>query len=59
MTLEQTIQDMFDNYPDLFQERWECLDHLFCVLGTEYEWSKGQLLENGKQPTKYIDKILF
>lgn len=59
MTLEETIQDMFNNYPDIFQERWECLDYLFCVIGTEYEWAKGQLLENGKQPSKQYRQNLI
>lgn len=45
MKLEETIQEMFDEYPDLFQERWQCLDHLFCVIGNGYEWVNGVLIE--------------
>lgn len=44
MTLEQTIQHMFNKYPDLYQTRKDCLNHLFCVIGNGYEWFNGQLV---------------
>lgn len=45
MTLEQTIQRMFNKTPMLFRNRDECLNHLFCVIGNEYEWINGQLVD--------------
>lgn len=45
MTLEETIQTMFDKSPEMFKERWQCLDHLFCVAGNGYEWVDGELLD--------------
>ena len=44
MTLEQQIQTMYEKYPDLFQTRKQCLDHLFCVVGNGYEWYNGELV---------------
>lgn len=43
MTLELTIQDMFDCYPTLFKERADCLNQLFCTIGNGYEWKNGEL----------------
>ena len=45
MTLELTIQDMFDNYPTLFKERADCLNLLFCVIGNRYRWLDGELCD--------------
>ena len=48
MNVELTIQKMFDDYPDLFITRQNCLDHLFCVIGNGYEWNKkGELEHSG------------
>ena len=44
MTVETTIQRMYDEYPDLFATRQECYNHLFCVIGNGYEWKRGQLI---------------
>lgn len=44
MTVETTIQEMFDHYPLLYSTRKECLDHLFCTIGNGYEWKWGQLI---------------
>lgn len=44
MTVETTIQWMFDNYPDLFATRKECYNHLFCTIGNGYEWKRGQIV---------------
>lgn len=44
MNVEFTIQRMFDNYPTLFKERVDCLDHLFCTIGNGYEWVNGELI---------------
>jgi hypothetical protein len=47
MNLELTIQNMFDDYPTLFKERSDCLDHLFCAIGNGYEWRNGELCSCG------------
>lgn len=44
MTLELTIQSMFNKFPCLFKERSDCLDHLFCVIGNGFDWSGGELV---------------
>ena len=45
MNVELTIQEMFDEYPTLFKERADCLNHLFCCIGNGYEWINGELVE--------------
>ena len=45
MKFELTIQEMFDNYPTLFKDRADCLNHLFCVIGNGYDWVNGELVE--------------
>ena len=52
MTVETTIQRMFDEYPDLFSTRQECYDFLFCVIGNGYEWRRGQLVYCDDESTK-------
>lgn len=47
MTLELTIQDMFDNYPTIFRTREECYNHLFCVIGNGMEWVNGEIVKIG------------
>ena len=44
MTVESTVQEMFDKYPILFSTREECFDHLFCTIGNGYKWKWGQLI---------------
>lgn len=51
MTVETTIQRMFDRYPDLFATRRDCYDHLFCVIGNGYEWRRGQIVECDDEAT--------
>lgn len=45
MTVELTIQAMYDEYPTLFKERSDCLDQLFCTIGNGYEWINGELVD--------------
>lgn len=45
MNVELTIQDCFDNYPGLFKERADVLNHLFCVIGNGYKWIDGELVD--------------
>lgn len=44
MTLKNAIKRMITEYPMLFQDRVQCLDHLFCVIGNGYDWKNGQLV---------------
>lgn len=48
MTVEETIQGMFDHYPILYKERADCLDQLFCVCGNGMEWENGELVYKGE-----------
>ena len=45
MTLELTMQSMYDAYPALYKERADCLNQLFCVLGNGYGWHGGELVD--------------
>lgn len=45
MTFEQTIQAMYDHYPCLFQDRADCLNHLFCTIGNGTTWNNGELVD--------------
>ena len=49
MTVESTLQDMFDHYPTLFATRGQCYDHLFCTNGNGYDWINGQLISTEYQ----------
>jgi len=44
MNLEETIQHAYDVYPDLYQERYKVLDHLFFTIGNGFEWKSGELV---------------
>lgn len=46
MTVETTLQDMYNNYPTLFSNRQECYNHLFCTNGNGYVWKWGQIVED-------------
>lgn len=46
MTLETTIQEMFNSCPLLFQTRKDCLNQLFCVIGNGYGWVSGELINH-------------
>jgi hypothetical protein len=48
MTLELTIQDMFNKYPTLYKDRSDCLNHLFCCIGNGYDWDNGELVYIGR-----------
>lgn len=50
MTLEETIQSMYDYFPDLFQERWQAINQLFIVIGNGYEWVDGELVYDSDRP---------
>lgn len=57
MTLEQTIQSMYDKYPTLFKERADCLNHLFCTIGNGYEWKGGELVGWNDYDDDYIKHL--
>jgi len=38
MKLNKLVQQCFDTFPTLYQNREQVLDHLYCVLGNGYEW---------------------
>ena len=63
MTVETTVQWMFDHYPDLYSTREECFDHLFCTIGNGYEWKWGQLVYHDRGDPDYDDynrgRLLF
>ena len=45
MTVELTMQAMYDHFPGLFKERADCLNHLFCTTGNGYDWIDGELVD--------------
>ena len=44
MTVDKTIKQMMRNHPGLFQQRWQCLNQLFCVLGNGLDWVDGEMV---------------
>ena len=56
MTVETTLQDMFDRFPNLFATRQECFDHLFLCVGCGYDWMFGQLVISGHYNKEIHDK---
>lgn len=52
MKLEETIQSLFNRYPELYGERWQALDHLFCGHGSGNHWVKGQLVSASNPPAE-------
>ena len=56
MTVETTLQDMFDRFPNLFATRQECFDHLFMTVGGGYDWMFGQLVISGQYNKEIHDK---
>ena len=53
MRAEDTLQFMFDFYPNLFPTRKHCLDHLFCTVGNGYKWKNGELVEDDEYTKRY------
>lgn len=51
MKFEETIQNCFDYYPELFQSRISVLNQLFCTIGNGYEWVNGELVDDEDLPT--------
>lgn len=51
MKLETMIQYMFDNFPLIFKDRRDCLDHLFCTIGNGLYWVDGQLVDPYVDPS--------
>lgn len=45
MTVERTIQAMYDHFPGLFKDRADCYNQLFCTIGNGYEWIDGELID--------------
>ena len=53
MTVETTVQQMFDRYPVMFSTREQCFNHLFCTIGNGYEWKWGQLVYRDRGDPDY------
>ena len=58
MKLEQTIQYMYDFYPDLFPNRQHALNHLFLTIGNGMEWHEGQLIDRNFQNLDYKNEVM-
>jgi hypothetical protein len=56
MTVETTLQDMFDGCPTLFATRQECFNHLFLIVGCGYDWMFGQLVKSGQYNKEIHDE---
>lgn len=46
MKFEEHIQFLFDFNPDLFQNRQNCLNDIFCTLGNGLKWINGELVDS-------------
>ena len=58
MKLEQTIQYMYDFYPDLFPNRQHALNHLFLTLGNGMVWHDGQLIDKDFENLDYNTEVM-
>ena len=56
MTVETTLQEMFDRYPLMYSTREERFDHLFCTIGNGYEWKWGQLVYHDRGDPDYDEE---
>lgn len=54
MTLKNTVRNMILAYPALFRNALEAYNHLFCVIGTGYEWKNGQLVDTIEHKTNQV-----
>lgn len=48
---------MYDEFPTLFKERADCLNHLFCTIGNGYEWEDGELVDGVDYDDDYIKHL--
>lgn len=55
MNVELTIQEMYNEYPTLFIDRVDALNHLFCTIGNEYDWKNDELVSSGYSYPKKKD----
>ena len=59
MKLEQTIQYMYDFYPDLFPNRRYALNHLFLTIGNGMVWHDGQLIDKDFENLDYNNEVIY
>lgn len=45
MNVVETIQTLLLNYPTLFKTRMNCLEHMFLVVGSGFDWVDGELVD--------------
>lgn len=58
MKLEQTIQYIYDFYPDLFPNRQQALNHLFLTIGNGMVWHDGQLIDKDFKNLDYNNEVM-
>lgn len=58
MKLEQTIQYMYDFYPDLYPNRQHALNHLFLTIGNGMVWHDGQLIDKDFKNLDYNNEVM-
>lgn len=56
MRAEDTLQFMMDFQGDIFYNRQECLNQLFCVIGNGYEWVDGELVEDSIETLELLSR---
>lgn len=59
MNVELTIQEMYDEYPDLFKDRADCMNQLFCTIGNGMQWRNGELvtIDDGYRTGEEIETL--
>lgn len=48
-SVKATVRRMLVQYPGLFQDKGDCFNQLFLVIGNGYEWDGGCLIETARQ----------
>jgi hypothetical protein len=54
--LAKILAQHIREYPTLFLTGGDVLENLFCVIGTGYEWSDGELISTINEPAKTVKK---
>ncbi len=58
LSAEDSISECFKYYPDLFRTRADVLNQLFFVIGNEYSWLDGALINTDQEPRQEPSKRL-
>lgn len=50
-SVKDTVRQALFAYPDIYPNPKRVLAHLFCSIGNNYEWKKGELVSGSREPS--------